>query len=65
MFKKAGVRSLVTLLTLQGINPLQRFTGNLGTLAEATYTQNDNAGKYELTFLNPEGIVHRQGLSVT
>jgi hypothetical protein len=63
--KKLIVRTMTLLLGVQGINPFSRFTGNKGGEVHATYTQNDNAGSYELTFLNPEGIVERQGLVVT
>ncbi|MDR2190812.1 MAG: hypothetical protein LBP53_06675 [Candidatus Peribacteria bacterium] len=64
--KHTRIASITTLfVVVQALVPTQwLITTDTGSV-QATYLQNDNAGSFELTFLNPEGIVHREGMSVT
>ncbi|MDR0607827.1 MAG: DUF11 domain-containing protein [Candidatus Peribacteria bacterium] len=64
MMKKTMYWILTVVMVMQSTSPLG-WIPMLETRVEATYLQNDNAGTFELSFLNPEGIVYREGLTVT
>ncbi|MDR0607851.1 MAG: hypothetical protein LBG52_05970 [Candidatus Peribacteria bacterium] len=64
MMKKTMYWVVTILMMMQSTTPLG-WIPFLEMAVEASYTQNDNAGMFELTFPNPEGIVQREGLIVT
>ncbi|MDR2416179.1 MAG: hypothetical protein LBD75_06335 [Candidatus Peribacteria bacterium] len=63
--KRVVGMTVVLILMQQVCIPIHWFTGTELGGVQATYLQDDNAGKFELSFLNPEGIVQREGLIVT
>lgn len=63
--KKSMLVAMSMMTVFQGLNPLSWFTGNFWPETEAAYYQDDNAGKYELTFTDPQGIIHREWVSLS
>lgn len=63
--KKSMLVAMSAMMVFQGLNPLSWFTGNFWPETEAAYYQDDNAGKYELTFTDPQGIIHREWVSLS
>ncbi|MDR0608418.1 MAG: hypothetical protein LBG52_09080 [Candidatus Peribacteria bacterium] len=64
MMKKTMYWILTVVMVMQSTSPLG-WIPMLETRVEATYLQNDNAGAFELTFPNSEGILSRVGMTLT
>jgi hypothetical protein len=64
IMKKTISWVLTTMMIIQTLFPAGGLSF-LGSTTQAAYLQNDNAGTFELTFPNSEGILSSMGMTIT